>query len=179
MSTVPQAVANLGHTKGAVTSLSFSENGYYLATTAGDGVKLWDLRKLKNFRTLAPAEGGGPTASVDFDRSGLFLAVGWSDARVYGVKQDWDVVQTFPDLPQQVRSVPLVHRLKGGVMAWGCLCPALPGESCGASLGWLWPVTSAAASAFERTCFSPPFLQSPNPASFACRAGRLLRQVWR
>lgn len=33
-----------------VTSLSFSENGYHLATAAADGVKLWDLRKLKNFK---------------------------------------------------------------------------------------------------------------------------------
>lgn len=33
-----------------VTSLSFSENGYYLASAAADCVKLWDLRKLKNFK---------------------------------------------------------------------------------------------------------------------------------
>ena len=32
--------------------MSFSENGYYLATTADDGVKLWDLRKLKNFKSI-------------------------------------------------------------------------------------------------------------------------------
>ena len=32
--------------------MSFSENGYYLATAAEDGVKLWDLRKLKNFKSL-------------------------------------------------------------------------------------------------------------------------------
>lgn len=35
---------------GPVTALSFSENGYHLATAAAEGVKLWDLRKLKNFR---------------------------------------------------------------------------------------------------------------------------------
>ncbi|KAF2314056.1 hypothetical protein GH714_021794 [Hevea brasiliensis] len=40
-----------GHV-GAVTAISFSENGYFLATAAHDSVKLWDLRKLKNFRTL-------------------------------------------------------------------------------------------------------------------------------
>lgn len=33
-----------------ITSLSFSENGYHLATAAADGVKMWDLRKLKNFK---------------------------------------------------------------------------------------------------------------------------------
>ena len=49
-----------GH-KGAVTGLCFSENGYYLATTATDGVKLWDLRKLRNFKTLTPYEAGVPS----------------------------------------------------------------------------------------------------------------------
>ena len=31
----------------------FSHNGYYLATSADDSVlKLWDLKKLKNFKTI-------------------------------------------------------------------------------------------------------------------------------
>lgn len=34
------------HTK-PIHALSFSENGYHLASAADDGVKLWDLRKLK------------------------------------------------------------------------------------------------------------------------------------
>ena len=46
-----------GHTE-AITSISFSENGYYLATAAKDStVKLWDLRKLKNLKTLSFDEG--------------------------------------------------------------------------------------------------------------------------
>jgi WD40 repeat protein len=46
-----------GHT-GAVRGLSFSENGYFLATAADDGAKLWDLRKLKMLKSLpAPAAG--------------------------------------------------------------------------------------------------------------------------
>jgi len=107
----PQNVAKFAGHAGLITSMSFSENGYYLATSATDGVKLWDLRKLKNFRTLTPYEGAGAggCASVDFDRSGLYLTVGGADARVYGIKQDWGVVQTFPDLPQQVHSA--VHVL--------------------------------------------------------------------
>lgn len=47
---------------------------YFLATSASDGVKLWDLRKLKNFRTLTPYEGGAPCTSVNFDHSGVHLA---------------------------------------------------------------------------------------------------------
>lgn len=38
-----------GHTK-PVRGLAFSENGYHLASAADDCVKLWDLRKLKNFK---------------------------------------------------------------------------------------------------------------------------------
>lgn len=90
-----------GH-KSLITSMSFSENGYHLATAAADGVKLWDLRKPKNFRNLAPYPQGVMTTAVKFDTSGQYLAVGGSDARIYGVKQDWNVVQTFSDLPKSV-----------------------------------------------------------------------------
>jgi pre-mRNA-processing factor 19 len=95
-----------GHT-GAINSMSFSENGYYMASAAVDGVKLWDLRKLKNFKSLTPygdASGKGASTAataVKFDDSGLFLAVGGADARVYGVKQDWDVVKEFTDVPKK------------------------------------------------------------------------------
>ncbi|BDA49495.1 Pre-mRNA-processing factor 19 [Coccomyxa sp. Obi] len=86
-----KAVAKFDTHKGAVRSISFSENGYYLATAADDGVKLWDLRKLKNFKSLeAPAAAGpGAPLAVGFDFSGQNLAVGGADARVVGVKQDW------------------------------------------------------------------------------------------
>ena len=97
-----------GH-KGPVTSLSFSENGYYLATAAGDGVKLWDLRKLRNFRTFTPYETGIAHA-VSFDYSGLYLAVaGTDDARVYGAKQDWALLTHFPGIAKvrlQAESLP-------------------------------------------------------------------------
>ncbi|KZV34021.1 pre-mRNA-processing factor 19 [Dorcoceras hygrometricum] len=86
---------------GAVTAISFSENGYFLATAAQDGVKLWDLRKLRNFRTFSPYEENTPTQSVEFDHSGSYLAIGGSDVRVYqvaNVKSDWNCIKTFPDL---------------------------------------------------------------------------------
>lgn len=89
-----------GHV-GAVTSISFSENGYFLATAAHDGVKLWDLRKLRNFRTFSPYDSDTPTSSVEFDNSGSYLAIAGSDTRVYqvaNVKSEWNCIKTFPDL---------------------------------------------------------------------------------
>lgn len=79
-----------GHV-GAVTSMSFSENGYYLATCARDGVKLWDLRKLKNFKSVEAAG----VRCVGFDRSGHYLAVGGADACVLNVKAEWEVVKRW------------------------------------------------------------------------------------
>lgn len=89
-----------GHV-GAVTAISFSENGYFLATAASDGVKLWDLRKLRNFRTFAPYDTETSTNTVDFDHSGSYLALGGSDMRVYqvaNVKSEWNCIKTVPDL---------------------------------------------------------------------------------
>lgn len=69
-----------GHS-GAITTISFSENGYYLATAADDAcVKLWDLRKLKNFKTLQLDE-GYQIKDLCFDQSGTYLAVAGSDVR--------------------------------------------------------------------------------------------------
>ena len=62
-------------------SAACCRNGYYLATGAADAtVKLWDLRKLKNFHTTTPAA-GGPIGGLHFDLSGQFLAVGSNDLR--------------------------------------------------------------------------------------------------
>ncbi|KAG4983218.1 hypothetical protein JHK87_027967 [Glycine soja] len=72
-----------GHA-GPVTAISFSENGYFLATAAHDGVKLWDLRKLKNFRNFAPYDSETPTSSgkntcVKFGSDSKYIAVGSMD----------------------------------------------------------------------------------------------------
>ena len=72
-----------GHT-GDVTCLSFSENGYYLATGSTDQtVRLWDLRKLANF---AQIDAGAPVGAVQFDYSGKLLAVGAAGLSVYETK---------------------------------------------------------------------------------------------
>ena len=72
-----------GHT-GTITCLAFSENGYHLATGGSDRtVKLWDLRKLTNFKTL---ELSAPVASVAFDSSGSVLAVGSAGLEAFETK---------------------------------------------------------------------------------------------
>jgi len=60
-----------GH-KGAITDLRFSENGYYLATSAADNqLKLWDLRGPKNINSLKLDV---PVKRMDYDYSGKYLA---------------------------------------------------------------------------------------------------------
>ena len=96
-----KSVAKMEGHVGAVTSLSFSENGYYMATAAGDGVKLWDLRKLKNFKSLEGADAKG----VAFDHSGHYLAVvGGSEARVCNVKAEWETVKVW-ETPKPAHAV--------------------------------------------------------------------------
>ena len=55
--------------------------GYYLATSADDSVvKLWDLRKLKNFKNIT-LDDRYEVKSLCFDQSGTYLAVAGTDVR--------------------------------------------------------------------------------------------------
>ncbi|WVR05916.1 hypothetical protein IAU60_002942 [Kwoniella sp. DSM 27419] len=84
------------HTQ-AVTSLSFSENGYYLATAAqgSPSVKIFDLRKLDVLATWdLPTE--NTVSEVRFDPSAQFLTVSGTDLRVYANKT-WDELLKFED----------------------------------------------------------------------------------
>ena len=87
-------MANFEGHSGQISGLAFSENGYYLATSAEDScVKLWDLRKLKNFKTIQLDE-GYEVRDVAFDQSGTYLAIAGSDVRVFLCKQ-WTELKTF------------------------------------------------------------------------------------
>lgn len=59
----------------AITSIDFSENGYYLAiaSTGANLVKVWDLRKLSEAGSISAP--GSSVAGVKFDPSAQFLAV--------------------------------------------------------------------------------------------------------
>lgn len=74
---------------GPVSSLSFSENGYYLAASGGAGasdVKVIDLRKLSTLKAWQLASGSSSSTSVRFDPSAQFLTVVGNDCRVYANK---------------------------------------------------------------------------------------------
>lgn len=53
-------------------------------------LKLWDLRKLKNLKTLSLHDGKHSINNICFDHSGTYLAVGSSDVEVLHVKS-WQV----------------------------------------------------------------------------------------
>ncbi|EPB78016.1 u-box domain protein [Ancylostoma ceylanicum] len=98
-------VANFPGHQGAVRAIAFSENGYYLATGAEDGeLKLWDLRKLKNLKTLSLHDGKHSINNICFDHSGTYLAVGSGDVEVLHVKS-WQVVATFENHTAAVTAV--------------------------------------------------------------------------
>jgi pre-mRNA-processing factor 19 len=81
-----------GHTA-PVEGLSFSENGYHLATAGGDSVKLWDLRKLTNFHNIPLTD----VHSAAFDVSGQYLIVSHANSvSIFGGKA-FTPIKTFTD----------------------------------------------------------------------------------
>jgi len=90
-----------GHS-GKIVDISFSENGFYLATAAEDSVKLWDLRKLSNFSTI-PIEGA--ISAANFDYSGNYLAVAGSNISIYASGKTFTPIQTYSDHTAPVTDV--------------------------------------------------------------------------
>jgi len=84
-------VASFECHKNEVSDITFSENGYYLAncSKSENVVKLWDLRKPSNFKTLSFGE-KEIISHVEFDFSGNFLGVAGTKSYICTVK-DWSV----------------------------------------------------------------------------------------
>jgi pre-mRNA-processing factor 19 len=83
----------------SVTTLSFSENGYFLATGSKQdpSVNVFDLRKLSILSTINfGADGNAKVNEVRFDPSAQFLSVVGTEAKVYANKS-WEEVLTFDD----------------------------------------------------------------------------------
>jgi len=80
-----------------VNSLSFSENGYYLATSSSSSptVSIFDLRKLAVISSWQlPSD--NQITEVRFDTSAQFLSVVGTDLRVYANKT-WDELYKFEE----------------------------------------------------------------------------------
>ena len=70
-----------------VNSISFSENGFYLASSGNNDniVKLWDLRGPKLVRQIHLAE-NKEVRSIKFDKTGQYLAIAGSGISVVNIK---------------------------------------------------------------------------------------------
>lgn len=79
-----QNVATFDGHANDVLSLCFSENGYYMASAAGDGVRVWDLRKLTQVHHIP-----GDAMSVAFDHSGKYLASAGANSLRVDVVKEW------------------------------------------------------------------------------------------
>lgn len=78
-----------------VTSVDFSQNGYYMATTSLDkSLRVWDLRKLK---LLHQIDHDTPLSSVTFDHSGKYLAAAAAESVFVTVVKEWN--NRLVDLP--------------------------------------------------------------------------------
>ncbi|KAM0745785.1 WD40 repeat-like protein [Meredithblackwellia eburnea MCA 4105] len=91
-----------------VTGLTFSENGYTLASSSEKGrqVKIWDLRKLSNTHSITlPSESASSVVSgVCFDYSGQFLLGTGTEVRVWalGAGKVWDEVGVWEENAAEV-----------------------------------------------------------------------------
>ena len=83
-------------------------------------MKLWDLRKLKNFKTL-PLDEGYEVRDLSFDSSGSYLAVAGSDVRVYLCKQ-WDVLKVSATM-FLLHFIDARPRVKAQKITWKCVEP--------------------------------------------------------
>jgi pre-mRNA-processing factor 19 len=89
------AVAQWDGHQGEVSAITFSENGYYVATASGGNeIKIWDLRKLKEIKSIKMREEDYVINSLRFDMSGQYLGAAGQDVRIYMAKT-WAEVTSY------------------------------------------------------------------------------------
>jgi pre-mRNA-processing factor 19 len=102
---VQKVVATFPGHKDSVCAMSFSENGYYLATSSLDGeVKIWDLRKLKPLKDLDIYNSKHAVNALSFDQSGAYLGIGGSNVQVYQVKT-WNKIMQYDGHTQVITGI--------------------------------------------------------------------------
>ncbi|EHB02054.1 Pre-mRNA-processing factor 19 [Heterocephalus glaber] len=117
-----QILATLkGHTK-KVTSVVFHPSQELVFSASPDAtiriwsvpstscVQLWDLRKLKNFKTLQ-LDNNFEVKSLIFDQSGTYLALGGTDVQIYICKQ-WTEILHFTEHSGLTTGVAFGHHAK-------------------------------------------------------------------
>jgi len=81
-----KVAANLAQAHpGGISSLCFSENGFYFVTGGSDSLKLWDLRKLADPRVYN-FESNFNLSSLSIDYSGKYLATAGNEIRLFKTK---------------------------------------------------------------------------------------------
>jgi len=80
-----------GH-EGDITSLSFSQNGYYLASAGDFTVRVWDLRYQSQAVSLTVPESGG---QVSWDAFGAYLGACCGSSVIVYANKKWGIVGEF------------------------------------------------------------------------------------
>lgn len=75
-----------------ITGISFSENGYLMSSSSQDGVKIWDLRKLKCIKDIKTSR---PAHTTRFEPSGGYLAIGSNILQLFRGKMDFSLIREF------------------------------------------------------------------------------------
>ncbi|CAH7674885.1 WD40-repeat-containing domain protein [Phakopsora pachyrhizi] len=97
---------------GPINCLSFSENGYSLATisTQSTAIKLWDLRKLSNYHSIDLPDDYKPR-QVKWDYSAQFIGVIGNDLRVWQNKT-WEQLIVYDDNSAELTGLEFIKKGK-------------------------------------------------------------------
>jgi pre-mRNA-processing factor 19 len=95
--TTQNSISTLDAFETEVSSLAFSENGFYVAATSlkNSHVKIWDLRNQALLKSIDTKDKEGLT-KVEFDFSGSYIGVTGKSTHIYDSKK-FTSIKTFSD----------------------------------------------------------------------------------